>query len=99
MMISKRYIQAVSKQRESKKYDIDWEKYKDCNEIIKEQIKWLKKMFAKDISLVQELHKNTIRDITLLIDLYKKTREIYNESKSDSGKFDRFYRKFNKIAK
>ncbi len=78
----------VSKQRESKKYDIDWAKYKECNEIIKEQIKWLKKMFAKDISLVQELHKNTIRDITLLIDLYKKTREIYNESKSDSGKFD-----------
>ena len=78
----------ISKQRPSKKYEIDWDLYKQLNDDLKLQISELKGKFTKSIDEAQNLHESTIGDIKLLVELYKKTKENYDNCKEISAKYD-----------
>lgn len=69
-------------------YAVDMDRYVAVREIVKGEIADLAKLYAKSLEDVQAVHHNTIRDIKLIVMLYKDTLEEYNRHKEKLGKYD-----------
>lgn len=81
-------LEFVKKERAKKNVDIDWDRYSVDFYKVKNNIIWLQNKFEKPLKVVQALHKGTIADIKLLVNLYKTTLAKYTNLKEKAGKYD-----------